>query len=1360
MSDSKPPEEEEQPRPHHDLGEDIAHVGEEIAHEIAEVVEHVPEPVRWTIGKLVRLTLISIAGLIILAVVSVALYLAHRTELVAKEVSLVLNQALAQHSDVALVIRDIRGNPTSGFRVISPSVRFRDGNLPPLLEAGSMRIGYSLWGLMAGKQRSIEVEFDHPVVHLSRDKDGHLRLPRWEGKSNASARAQAVRIHLVLHDAEVVMPEPVMSVHQANLDAVALTAPPRIDVALLDWKQGPYATRLDGLRGHAELSDSVRIQISDLNSPELMLSGSMTWARAGGPRHVRAHIGRVRWPLLARVFDNKTFDVPGEASGDLDVAGDRTWAGLFRTAIDWDSLKGQGRGNFEYARGELAISPLTFDSPAGNLRGRVDWSHRGWQIAADVDHGDPERWRAIHITGWPAGDLNGAFRYAVDTRTRTPSARLEAKLGSSMLASWRADSAWVGIEFPPAAPDSFTVRMLRRGGRMVLIARSDREGWNGTYELARFPLDEWEDGRKSGLRGTLMTGQGTVANRAAGLFVTGDLAGTETDWLGIHADGWHLPDVQGRLLPTPDLETRVRLLNAMYLGVHFDSARAGIHVGDGRVALDSVRAAGGDTVVTTAGLITFGSQGWNAALSALRATSNQFDWSAEAPVEMHGDSKATSFDRFGAHDGDARIAIRGQWSGPGGRYDWHGTARALDLGRIGLPREWELRGKVNADLEVQGVSDDPRWSLRASASAPGTHGHAADSLALALSGAPARLEVTDFEYTLKGGKLSLKGRAEGMTRAWPDTLLADHIVRWIGTARSWQGVADAHEVPIDRVGALAPAAEGASGVLGGHVDFRGSPAQPSFDLNATLKPGGWKEYRADEIALRATFANQRLEVPDLRVTRAGIESHVKGYMPLALSLTRRPQVLDQPMSWSIEAMNGDLAVIGPFVPQIGYAAGRFDLHGTIGGTPRQPKLEGSARVHDATVRLAAREELLEGVRADFRIEPSRIVLDSMIAREGQRGRVRASGRIDLDGLRLKDYLFDLKLREFTASEAGLYAALFNGDFVVTNGIRLHGVTLPMVTGSAAVENAAILFDFSNQTETQQIAAATQPLFWTYRIRVEATNHLDWRPPEGDIEFNADLNLEQTRDSLLIYGEMHSLRGNYWYLSNKYAVQNADLTFDNVEGANPQIDVTATTRVTPTFPDDRQSEKPQPHEITVHIHGRANRPIIEFTDTDPRGELAWDQSQILREITAPGFGTRLSTAVGNPLDSYVTQAINRSLSSDLSRAFGGYVNDWSLERDRGGLFGGSGEVIVSAGSQISNRLSLRYSQRLPGFGQYSAEPLTPATTNLFERQVQAEYRLSRFIYLTTDLSQRRAGATSVTPTNTPDYNVNLKARWEY
>ena len=133
----------------------------------------------------------------------------------------------------------------------------------------------------------------------------------------------------------------------------------------------------------------------------------------------------------------------------------------------------------------------------------------------------------------------------------------------------------MAIAFPDVAPDSFTVHMLRRGGHMNLHGRTSRAGWNGTFDLSRYPLEEWEDGRKSGLSGLLVAGAGTVDSREDGLFVNADLRGERSSWIGIQADRLRLPALRGRLLPTPDLETPLRLTDAMYLGVHFDSVRVG-----------------------------------------------------------------------------------------------------------------------------------------------------------------------------------------------------------------------------------------------------------------------------------------------------------------------------------------------------------------------------------------------------------------------------------------------------------------------------------------------------------------------------------------------------------------------------------------------------------------------------------------------------------------------------------------------------------------------------------------------------------------------------------------------------------------
>ena len=133
--------------------------------------------------------------------------------------------------------------------------------------------------------------------------------------------------------------------------------------------------------------------------------------------------------------------------------------------------------------------------------------------------------------------------------------------------------------------------------------------------------------------------------------------------------------------------------------------------------------------------------------------------------------------------------------------------------------------------------------------------------------------------------------------------------------------------------------------------------------------------------------------------------------------------------------------------------------------------------------------------------------------------------------------------------------------------------------------------------------------------------------------------------------------------------------------------------------------------------------------------------------------------GDPLDSYVTQAINRTLSAEMSRTFNGYINEWVLERERGGLLTGEGDLIVGVGIPVSRNLQVRYRQRVPGMEREyggTGKPVDP-----FERDVEAEYRLNRFFYVTTELKQRRilTGSTG-SVVGTPDFNVNLKARWEY
>ncbi|MEQ1834121.1 MAG: hypothetical protein ABL977_13795, partial [Candidatus Eisenbacteria bacterium] len=528
MSDDPRPEPppEDGHEPPHGVVETLR---EELEDVVEEVVEHVPQPVRWTVGKLTRLAGLVLVGVLVLGVVSAVLYFMNRTELVARELSLLLNRTLRDHSDLVLDLRDIRGNPFTGFRAIEPRVRFRDG--ATVLAAREMRVNYSAWSLLTGGEGSVEVVIEHPDVRLI-DSRGRWRLPVW--RSSPARRGadrtppRALQLRLRIADARVTAPKPYGTSSGVELEVLANTGPiTRVRVQRLSWQKGPWDSRLERLTADLTADGKgLSGRITEFRTGDLELRAQGTWQRGDSLRHVHLTVGRVRWAWLAKVFDNAAFDVPGEGAFVLEADGASRWRGRFTSTLQWDGLDAEGTGVVRWNGAQLALDSVRARSRAGNVAGALRWSRAGWEVAGDAEHADPAHWHLLHLDGWPGGDLNGWFRYAVDTRNKAKAvAVLEARLAGSQWAGWHADQAQVRVDFPPSAPDSFRVDGTRRGGVFTLRGRTRKDGWSGPYSIRDLPLDEWPDGRATGLTGKLDFAEGLVDARNGALYVTGDLSG-------------------------------------------------------------------------------------------------------------------------------------------------------------------------------------------------------------------------------------------------------------------------------------------------------------------------------------------------------------------------------------------------------------------------------------------------------------------------------------------------------------------------------------------------------------------------------------------------------------------------------------------------------------------------------------------------------------------------------------------------------------------------------------------------------------------------------------------------------------------
>ena len=363
--------------------------------------------------------------------------------------------------------------------------------------------------------------------------------------------------------------------------------------------------------------------------------------------------------------------------------------------------------------------------------------------------------------------------------------------------------------------------------------------------------------------------------------------------------------------------------------------------------------------------------------------------------------------------------------------------------------------------------------------------------------------------------------------------------------------------------------------MSGDVTFGGRPRAPEFQVKGGAKPLNWREFSIPELTVTARYFDHWLDVSELRAVRENLTSTAHFVIPIDLSFEAKPKVRDEPLEGEIDVRNGDLAILPRLVPFLGSASGRFEMSAEVAGTGAKPDVHGIARVSGGAFRVAGRSEVFSDVQAGIRLDGSTLRVDTLTAKQGERGRVTVRGSAALKSFVPESYRFEVRAREMTFSEPGVYAVQADGDFVITPGGQVHGQPVPLVTGRASVRRAVILFDFAKQTEDQQLAASNQPLYWLYRIDLDAKSGIHWQPPDADIEFNADLTAEQTPSELRLFGEMHALRGTYYFLSNRFTVRQADLTFDNVSGVNPMMDAVATTQWCPRRPGAPSRRERQP-----------------------------------------------------------------------------------------------------------------------------------------------------------------------------------------
>lgn len=1306
---------------------------------------------RWLAIAVAAVVVFTAAGLGVLATLlsSGSPELSHR-------VMAVLNDAIGTDS-TRIVCDRVTGTLFRGAVLERPRllVRTREGEMT-WASADRIEIGYDLLALVSSPKRALRVTLEAPTVRLVHDASGSIVFPKFATRERGGGAGETT-IGITARHGLLSLDWARVRFRNVQGTARVVVAPGRTTLALESLSGQPDS--LAGAGGSLTTRGRMSVAGSTLRVDPLELSY--------GSSRITA---RLDWDLKrGRVETGSLALAPLQVADAVRFVGVKNLYGTLLGDVSFEGLPSDGGATARLA-GEISGVPI--DTAVV----RAAFTPRAIEVSSML-----VRVRGAELTGSGAVETRGRYRAALHFRGvdpgRIPWVRAPDGTPRGVLAGTARIEARRARPRPEVAADLTLEpgrlgRLSIRRGELRVRLLPDGSAW----------LDSgWVD-----VPGGRLTGGGTLgADRMLALSVRGaldDLPAVDSVLVPVDlvaGKGRVVAVLNGRL-PSPAFTARVdawgaRLsngvscdsltlngrgvvasdpaarvtLDARGVRVHgrpFGDAEAEARIGKS-IVVERYRQAIGDTALTWRGAVTFTKQGGEAVIDSMRLSAGTLGFRNLEPVriafgggKVHAASLALDLD-------PGRLDVDLDWDVKRGRIDARGAIQGFDVRRIPGARAAtdRVEGEMRGQFVASGPIEDPDVGLWLDVLHPTWGGVDGDTLSLSLQYAPGVLTIERARWAEARGALHLEGTARtAMTLdAWARAI-ARRDTTWASrTTLALQASFDS--VDVGEFAALSPSLKTLAGRASLTADVRGTAASPLVRLRGSSPGLTFRGVSGAVAGLEAEYADRKLSVSRCDLIQEKSVSSITGDVPIDLSLFGPRRILrDEPIRLRVRVADLDFKIASLVSSYVAASAGRLSATADVSGTPARPKLTGSVRLADGTVRLAGRDEVLEDVQVDGTFDEGQLTVTKATAREGRRGRLTGSGtwRWSTPAFTAPvaagppgEYAFTIKATDFTTSDRVTYLFRLSGTFTITSGRTATNAVIPKITGSAALSSGNLTLNLAEPTEEPP------PLPFQYDVNVDVPGGLFYRTVDSDVELTGTLRLKNDGEGDIALGTMTVKKGKYYFFTREIGNLSGELIFSSLDKIDPELAVDGQTSL-------RVGNEER--VINVSLTGRASEPKVHLWDDE-----GTSQADLWRAITFgqfTSFGTQDLAQTGGatpgatpdlslPIKDYLFRNAERWLSSS------GFIDTIDLRSGArtGGTTGtGTGPVdvgTVGVGKYVTRALYLNYSRDFSGKA---------------EEQISAEYRVTRHLLLRGQQIMRPPS--SDLPAQ--EYNLDLKIRLEY
>jgi len=461
--------------------------------------------------------------------------------------------------------------------------------------------------------------------------------------------------------------------------------------------------------------------------------------------------------------------------------------------------------------------------------------------------------------------------------------------------------------------------------------------------------------------------------------------------------------------------------------------------------------------------------------------------------------------------------------------------------------------------------------------------------------------------------------------------------------------------------AAAPVMSGSAGLTAGW--YRDTPIPDvhlrfAYDTTTLVANGRLDHTRLLDSLLRRTDPTIGARV----VTRPIVD--VSATVPVNLALSgAQSRLLDRSLTAELKADSIPMGLIPIFVTSVSTARGEAHAHVTFRGTAHKPQLNGEIVLADGLFHIVPIGITLTNVATSVRLLGDTIAVDSLVARSG--GQVRLHGLFDVSDP-------SVPVLDVTTSthNARVLKTKERGTLDIDDSLTIAGPVLaPYVSGSVLVRDGVLyipdvggksVIDVSTAT-VRYVADTTDPAIravvptkttslTNLRMDVDVSvNQNTWvRNKDANVEVFTDdpltVRINPDQHAVVVDGIVTTDRGQYTFLSKRFAITRGTATFIGTSQLDPTVD--ATGQYTTSVPGR------QPLNILVLIGGTVTAPSLTLS-SDAEPPLSQTDLFTLLAFGSPASQLSAGTGGGGGSSAGGTSASGIS-AANLAGSVGPYV----------------------------------------------------------------------------------------------------------